>query len=341
MSDWADTSAEDLSAVQKVAVLLIALGEDTAAEIVGHLDEDEVEQIAQAISEMQAVPPGLMDQVLAEFEQLLRSGHGVDTGGTDVARSILEQAIGGERAGEMMAAIADKKNRSFYRLRHSDPQELTHVLQKEQPQTIAVVLAQLDPEQAAIVFDGLSADKQPDVAYRMAKLQEISPQALQELENSLAAELKEIVDSPTSHVGGAGAVADMLAHVGRATESSILGKIDVLDPKVAEGIRNRLVTFDSLTQLPQPQIQSILKDIDKQDLALAMKSAPDRTAEVIFGAMSKRAQAQLKEEIAFMGQVRQSEVDNAQLRIAQIIRQRESTGEVTFVRNGDSDTYIQ
>jgi flagellar motor switch protein FliG len=341
MSDWANTKAEDLSAVQKVAVLLIALGEDTAAEIVSHLDEDEVEQIAQAISEMQAVPPDLMDEVLAEFEQLLRSGHSVDKGGTDVAHSILEQALGGERAGEMMAQIADKKNQGFYRLRHSDPQELIHVLQKEQPQTIAVVLAQLDPDQAAIVFDGMPQEKLPDIAYRMAKLQEISPQALQELENHLAAELKEIVDSPTRHVGGTGAVADMLTHVGRATETSILGKIDVLDPEVAEGIRNRLVTFDSLTHLPQPQIQSILRDVDKQDLALAMKGAPDRTAEVIFGTMSKRAQAQLKEEIEFMGRVRQSEVDDAQLRIAQIIRQRESTGDVTIVRDSGHDDYIQ
>lgn len=339
MADWQNTSAADLTARQKVAVLLIALGEDTAGEIVRYLDEDETEEIAQAIAEMQAVPAKLVDEVLEEFETLLASGHGVDRGGADVARSILEQAVGDDRADAMMSQIAEKKSRGFYMLRRSDPQELAHVLQKEQPQTIAVVLAQLAPEQAAAVFNDLPEDKQADVAYRMASLQEISPQALEELERTLAAELKEIVSGPTRRVGGLGAVADMLTHVGRGTEGSILGKIDGIDPEVAEGIRNRMVTFDTLAEMTPQQVGAVLRDVDKGDLALALKAADEATARVVFASMSQRAGAQLKEDIEFLGRVRKSEVEEAQTRIAQVIRQLEAAGVVTVSR-GDADPYV-
>lgn len=217
---------------------------------------------------------------------------------------------------------------------------LIHVLQKEQPQTIAVVLAQLIPEQAATIFDGLPEEKQPDVAYRMAKQQQISPQALQELENGLAAELKEMVSGPTRNVGGVSAVADMLGHVGPETESTILDRIDVINPEVAEDIRNRMVTFDSLASLTQTQVQAVLRVVDKQDLSFAMKGASEPTAEVVYAAISRRASAKLREEIEFLGRIRRSEVDDAQLRIAQIIRQMESSGEVTMIRGGDADKYV-
>lgn len=341
MPDWKDTHAEDLTPQQKVAVLLIALGEDTAAEVVRHLSDDETERIAQSIAEMQAVPAHLVDEVLIEFEELLRSGKGAQTGGVDAARSILQHAVGDERADAVMSNIADRKNRGFYMLRHSEPEELAHVLVKERPQTIAVVLAQIDPDQAAQVFDRLPSDIQSDVAYRMANLQEISPQALAELESSLAAELKEIVSGPTTRVGGAQAVADMLGRTTRSTESSILGKLDTLDPEVAEGIRNRMVTFDSIADMTPQQIQTVLKETDNDDLVRALKTASDRTAHAVYGAMSQRAQAQIKEDLQFLGRIRESEVEESQLRIAQIIRQLESAGAVTLARAGDDDAYVK
>jgi flagellar motor switch protein FliG len=340
MADKDKISVTNLSPQQRVAVLLIALGEDTAAEIVRYLSDDETERIAQSIAEMQSVSAELIDEVLEDFEQLLRSGHGLDTGGEETARSILQLALGDERANETMSNIAAKKSRGFYMLRHSEPEELAHVLAKEQPQIIAVVLAQLEPVQAAAVFDRLPADKQADVAYRMANLQDISPQALDELERSLASELKEIVSGPTTLVGGAQAVADMLGRASRSTESTILDRLEVLDPEVAEGIRNRMVTFDSLTDMTTTQIQSVLKQTEGKDLPLAMKGASDQTASVVYGAMSKRAGAQLKEEVEFLGRTRQSEVDEAQVRIAQTIRQLETEGAVTLARAGDDDEYV-
>ena len=297
MADRKDKSVEDLTPQQKVAVLLIALGEDTAAEIVRYLSDDETERVAQSIAEMTAVPAQLVDEVLEEFEQLLRSGHGVDTGGKDAARSMLQSAIGDERADEVMSRIADKKNRGFYMLRNSEPEELAHVLAKERPQTIAVVLAQLNPDQGADVFGRLPDELQADVAYRMANLQDISPQALEELERSLAAELKDIVSGPTTRPGGPQAVADMLGRTTRSTESSILNRMDTLDPEVAEGIRNRMVTFDSLADLTPTEIQAVLRQTEAGDLPLALKKSSERTAAAIYESMSARAQARLKEDI--------------------------------------------
>ena len=341
MAEKNPQTLEDLTAQQKVAVLLIALGEDTAAEVVRYLSDDETERVAQSIAEMQTVSAELVDAVLEEFEELLRSGKGAQTGGTDAARSMLQHALGDERADTVMSNIADRKSRGFYMLRNAEPEELSQLLVKERPQTVAVVLAQLSPDLAAAAFDRLPDDMQSDVAFRMARLEEISPEALDELERSLAGELKEIVSGPTMRVGGVQAVADMLGRSAKSTESSILGRIDTVDPEIAEGIRNRMVTFDSLADLSSQQIQAVLKEAENDDLALALKAADDRTSQAIYGSMSKRAQSRLKEDIEFMGRVRESEVEEAQLRIAQTLRRLEESGAITLVRAGDSDEYVQ
>ncbi len=236
----------DFSPRQKIAVLMIALGEEATAEIMKHLSDNDVETIAQALSELDTVSTDQMDAVLEEFEELLRSGVGADEGGPAFARSVLEKAVGEEKANQMLRDVDERQSRSFTALENIAPYELATIVAKEHPQTIAVILSQLEPGIAAEVFNHLSVEQQTDVANRMARVEQISPQVLDELERTLSDELKTFVSERVTHVPGVDVLSEMLDNAGRTTESRILSDIDSQDPELAERIRNRMYTFDSL-----------------------------------------------------------------------------------------------
>ena len=177
---------EELSPLQKVAVLLIALGAETATEILKQMDEDEAEIIVEAIARMETVTSEQQDAVLNEFEQLLRGGRFISEGGVGFARDILQSAVGERKAEKILGRLGKKTSNGFYLLRHVDPRQLIPYITKEQPQTIALILSQLAAEQAAGVFNNLPDTLRSDVAYRMSQLGDVAPETLQELEESLA-----------------------------------------------------------------------------------------------------------------------------------------------------------
>ena len=335
--------AEDeggIPARQKVAILMIALGQDATAEVMKYLVDSEIEEIAQAITELEVVTTEQEDEVLAEFEQLLIAGKYVSQGGVDFARGALEKALGPRKAQQVLDRVASTTSSGFYMLRNVDPNQIIPFISKEHPQTIALILAQLDAGQAAGVLNGLPEPLQWDVANRIANLESISPQVLRELEESLAGELQMLLTGQVTEIGGPKAVAEILNHAGRSTERAVLERLDARNPELAEQVRNEMFVFDDITKLSDREIQMLLREVDSKDLATALRGSSEELTERILSNMSERVGQMIKEEMEFAGPLRLSDVESVQLRILQTVRQLEEVGQVTVIRGDTADLFV-
>jgi flagellar motor switch protein FliG len=333
-------SAEELSARARVAILMIALGQETTAEVMKYMNDYEIEEIAQSISELEVVTTEQEDQVLEEFEQLLLAGKYVSQGGIEFARGALERAIGPRRAGELLDRVNSTTTSGFYMLKNVDPNQIIPFICKEHPQTIALILSQLDSNQAAGVLNGLREEVQADVAFRIAGMDNISPQVLRELEASLAGELDNILSGQVTEIGGPKAVAEILNRTGRSTEKAVLERLDAQDPELAEGVRNKMFTFDDIANLTDREIQLILREVDSKDLAVALRGAGVEMQNRIFANVSDRVGQMMKEEMDFSGPVRMSDVEEVQIRVVQTVRQLEEAGQISIVRGDVHDQYV-
>ena len=331
---------EDISAGKKVAILMISLGQETTAEVMKYLSDMEIEGIAQNIAELDVVTTEQEDVVLEEFEQMLIAGQYVSQGGLDFARGALEKAMGPRKAAELLNRVTSTTSSGFYMLRNVDPNQLIPYIAKEHPQTISLILSQLESAQAAAVINGLGEELQADVAYRIATMESISPQVLNELENSLAEDLQSIMTGAVTEIGGPKAVAEILNSTGRSTEKAVLERLDAQDPELAEDVRNQMFVFDDIANLTDREIQLILREVDSKDLSTALKGASDEMKDRIFTNVSERVGTMMKEEMDFAGPVRMSDVEEVQLRIVQTVRQLEEAGQVTIVRGDSSDQFI-
>jgi len=336
----AEEEQEDMPAKQKVAILMIALGQDTTAEVMKYLTDQEVEGIAQAISELDVVTTEQEDEVFEEFEQLLLAGKYVSQGGIDFARGALEKALGPRKAQALLDRVNSTTSSGFYMLRNVDPDQIVPFISKEHPQTISLILSQLDSTQAAGVLTGLPEELQSDVAFRIAQMDNIQPQVLRELEESLANELQAILSGQITEIGGPKAVAEILNRTGRSTEKAVLERLDAQDPELAEEVRNQMFVFDDIANLTDREIQMILREVDTKDLAVALKGGSDELQERTFGNVSERVGTMIKEEIQFSGPVRMSDVEEVQLRVVQTVRQLEEAGQVTIVRGDSNDVFV-
>ncbi len=319
---------------------MIALGQETTAEVMKYLTDFEIEQIAQSIAELDVVTTEQEDEVLEEFEQLLIAGKYVSQGGMDFARGALEKALGPRKAQGLLDRVNSTTTSGFYMLRNVDPNQIIPFISKEHPQTIALILSQLEPSQSAGVVNGLAEELQADVSFRIAQMENISPQVLRELEETLATELQAILAGQVTEIGGPKAVAEILNRTGRSTEKSVLERLDAQDPELAEEVRNQMFVFDDIAKLTDREIQMILREVDSKDLAVALKGGNEEMQERILGNMSERVGTMLREEMEFSGPVRMSDVEDVQLRVVQTVRQLEEAGQVTIVRGETSDVFV-
>ena len=329
-----------IPARQKIAVLMISLGQETTAEVMKYLTDMEIEMIAQSISEMEVVTTEQEDEVLEEFEAMLLAGKYVSQGGMDFARGALEKALGPRKAQALLDRVSSTTTSGFYMLRNVDPNQIIPFISKEHPQTIALIMSQLDSAQAAGVLNGLPEEMQADVAYRIAQMDNISPQILRELEDVLAQELQAIMSGQITEIGGPKTVAEILNSTGRSTEKAVLERLDAQDPELAEEVRNQMFVFDDIANLTDREIQMILREVDTKDLAIALKGGSEELQDRIFGNVSERVGTMIKEEMQFSGPVRMSDVEEVQLRVVQTVRQLEEAGQVTIVRGGSTDEFI-
>ncbi|MFC1693886.1 flagellar motor switch protein FliG [Candidatus Latescibacterota bacterium] len=326
-------TSEELTGAEKAAVLLIAMGKEVSAQVMRGLPEKDIEYLTTAIAKMQNVDQIVEMDVLREFYAALQASEYISVGGIDFAKEVLESSLGTARAGEMMKKIQETLNPTgFSLLKDVDPIHLLEFIRNEHPQTIALILSQLNPGQAAQVLGQLPEDVQTDVAMRIATMEKISPEVINEIESVLDIHLREVISGNLSASGGINAVASILNVVDRATEKSILGNLEMENPELTSNIKNLMFVFEDLLVLDDKAIQLVLKEVDIKELAIGLKAASDELKDKIFKNVSDRVRDMIKEEMEYAGPTRLSVVEDAQQRIVEVIRRLEEEQQIVIVR---------
>ncbi len=330
---------EELTGRQKTAVLLISLGTDTAAKVLRHFGEEEIERISYDIAGIENVPAEVRDNVLEEFASIATAQQYVSQGGAEYARGILEEAVGSQRAVDIMSRLTSSlQTRPFELLRRMDPEQLLNFLGGEHPQTIALIISYLSPEQAADVLRALPEEVQVDVARRLALMDRTSPGILEEMEDLLERKFSSLMLQDYTKTGGVGSLVDVLNRVDRSTEKTILGRLEDYDEELADDVRKRMFTFDDIVILDDRAIQRVLREVDLQeDLPMALKASSDEVKEKILSNLSTRAAETVQEDIEFLGPVRLASVEEAQQRIVAVVRELDETGEIVIVRGREEN----
>ena len=335
----AEEDEQEIPTMQKVAVLFVALGQETAGEVMKFLTDYEIEEITQAVAALKNITVEMQDKVMEEFEQHLLAGEWVSQGGMDFARGALERAVGPRKAQEILDRVSSTQSSGFYMLKNVAPEQIAPFISHEHPQTVGLILSQLDPAQASGILSNLPERMQSDVAYRIATMENITPATLKEIEEALETSLRDILGG-NQDVGGPKVVADILNLTGSSVEKNVLDLMDAQDPEVAEAVRNLMFVFADISKLTDRELQILLREVDQKDLVIALKAAEEELKDKILGNMSERVRTFITEEMEFLGPMRLSEVEEVQLRIVQQVRQLEEQGQVTIVKGDADDSFV-
>ena len=312
------------------------MGKDYSAKIFKQLCEEEIEQLTLEIANVRRVDKATQQEIINEFHEAYIAQNYMMEGGIDYARDILNQAIGQQRAYELIGKLTSSlKVRPFDFARKLDATQLLNMIQNEQPQTIALVLSYLDARQSGSVLSALPQEIQSDVLAKIARMGKTSPEYIKEVERILERKLSSVGVSDYTRVGGIQTSVDILNSVDRGTEKYILESLSEMNKELVDEIKSRMFLFEDIVNLNRVSIQRVLKDVAQPDLIMALKGVKNHVADFIFENMSKRLQEMIKEEMSLTGPVRLRDVEEAQQRIVTIIRNLEEAGEVVILRGSE------
>jgi len=332
----------NLTGLQKAAILLVTLGVDRSSAVLQNLAEGELERVLLALSEAGTVPLDVRRAVLAETNDLVMAGDSIQTGGIEYTRQLLARAVGPRRGAEILERIAAHQQRSSFEIvRDADPSQVASILSDEHPQTIAVVLSYLEAKQAASILSNMSTELQVDVTLRLAQMDRISPQVIQQVERGLKRKLSGVLsEADFKATGGVSFLVKVLNQVDRGVQKTIFDALEQSNPKLAEEVRANMFTFDDLIKLDDRSVQRVMRDVNRQDLALALKGAPDKIRDMVFRNMSERARDSLREELEILGPQLARNVYAAQRKIVDIVRSLEASEEIVVAGSGGAGSEI-
>jgi flagellar motor switch protein FliG len=329
----------NIPGLRKAAILLVAVGEELAKEILRALPEADVQRLTEELADLRGVTSDISGEILEEFWQLLETQNVMLHGGLDYASRLLMETFGKERADDLLMLVRRSQEAAqgnLAKLQRTDPQQLGKLLDSEHPQTIALVLAHLDPRRASLVLDNLSEDHKVVSIQRLAEMRQFSPEMAQKVAHILHRRLENVGDTARKSYSGFKAVADLLNRVNAEQSKKILETIEEGQPELALSIRNLMFTFDDLVTVPPATIREIVSGVDKRQLALALRGTNEEMRAQIFKAMSSRAVEMLKEDMEVLGPVRSREVAQAQQEILNLARRLEAEGKVILkLETGD------
>ncbi|HZN32413.1 MAG TPA: flagellar motor switch protein FliG [Pirellulaceae bacterium] len=326
--------------IRKAAILLMSLPEEQAAQLMSKLTPKQVEQVSIEIAKLGRLGADEQEQVIHEFADSNPAALGIDGGGIDLAKSLVERALG-NKAGQTLDVVRQSiEALPFGFLKKVDPQNLMTFILDEHPQTIALVLSHLPPAYGAEIIKGLPAERQLAVIRRIAHMGQTNPEVIQEVERGLETRMSSLMNQSFEKAGGVNSVAEILNVSDRAVERVLLESLSQEDPELVEEIRRLMFVFDDLCKLSDRDIQTVLKNVETAQWAMGLKGASAELKEKILGNMSQRASALLVEEMEYLGAVKLSEVEAVQQQIVDIVRRLEDAGEITVHAADQSEQMI-
>ena len=330
-----------VTGLRKTAILLLNLEKEVAARVMAKLSREEIERVSIEIARLKDVTKEERDSIMEEFYHLNVASRYVAQGGMTYARELLEQSVGKAESEEIFSMLKDSIQQApFSFLRKAESENILTFIQEEHPQTIALIISYLPSKKASEILGGLPAKKQIDVVKRVANMEHTSPEVIANVEKSLEIRLSSIVGQEFQEVGGIERLAEVLNFADRATEKNILGNLEQEDPNLVDQIRRLMFVFEDIILVNDKGIQGMLKEVDNNTLALALKTASDELKKKIFDNMSERAATLINEEMEFMGPVRISDVEAAQRTVVDTIRRLEESGEAIIQGRGGEDQIV-
>lgn len=330
-----------ISGVKKAAILLVSLDTGLASSLLANIDTDTIEKISMEIAKLDEVPRETREKTLLEFYNTVLASKYMEQGGVEYARVLLEKALPGDLASQILNDLNTSIQQApFHFLQRADPENLFSFIESEHPQTIALILAHLDPSMGASILGKLSPKNQIEVVKRIAKMEQTTPEAIKEVEKSLEIRLSSIVNQDLESSGGIESVASILNLADRTTEKGILENLEEEDPELVEEIRRLMFVFEDIQLVDDKGMQAVVKEVEQDDLALAMKNASEELKAKIFKAMSERAGDTIREAMEFMGPVKVADVEAAQQKIVDTVRRLEESGNLIISGKGGGDEII-
>lgn len=335
------TGPDELTGRQKVAILLMAVGEEASASITKKMAPEDVEAISFEIAKMDQIDPEVVERVLEEWQHTEQAAFSLASGGVDYARRILEKAFGPSKAAQVLKRIEAQLSDhiSLTHLRNADTQQLNALIRNEYPQTIALILAFLDPSQTAAILRETDPVMGSDILLRIAQMEKVLPDVLKIIEESVGTDGDLSIAGDGSAAGGPEAVAEVLNLLSAGIEKELLDGVAETDVELSEQIKNLMFVFEDIVNLDDRGITRLLRDVDTKELSMALKVASDELRDRILGSMSSRARDALMEEMEFLGPVRVSDVETAQASIVKMARALEEAGEIVI--GGGDDMVIE
>lgn len=325
--------SELLAGPRKAAILMLCIGEQSAAQLLKQLTTEEVQEVSREITLLGEVSPEQAEAVVQEFYETTLAREYVVKGGIEYARKMLVSAFGPEAARKLIdqvAAAIGSELVSFDALQKADPQQLARFVQSEHPQTIATIVSHLNPSQAAALLLALPPDIRSDVALRMAHLDQISPDVIAKIAAVIGQKLNSLGELSRESYGGVRAVAELLNRLDSGSSKEILDNIEQRDPNLAEAVRHLMFVFEDMLLIDLNGMKEVLSKVDRKVLTLALKGTSEQLQNHFIQCMSQRGAEMLREDMDAMGPVRIRDVEGAQQQIIAVVRQLESQGVISL-----------
>lgn len=329
---------KELTNAQKAAAIIVSLGADKASLIYKYMEPDEIERVTVEVAKLGFLDSDLTEQVLGDYYQMCMTSKAVTEGGLEYARTVLEKAFGQQTAVTLLDKVTKSlKNREFSFINKAGEKDLFSVLQYERPQTIALVLSYVEPDKAAAVIEQLEGRRQIKVVESIAQMDSASPAAIKIIETEMSQRFANIFSTSNIKLGGIDFVADIMNNIDRSSEKTIFDGLSFYDANLADEIRKRMFVFEDIVTMDDRSVQRFVRDCDPKDLVLALKAANDEVADKLFSNMSSHMAESLRDDLEVTTNVRMKDVEDAQQRIVNIIRELEERNEIVILKGGKDD----
>ncbi len=332
--------ARELTNTEKAALTLLGLGKDLASAVLQHLTEQEVKRISRAFMAVSEVDRETQFTVTREFRNMIKSGDTLLIDGREFARDVISTAFG-EAAGEgLLDYISGTRKEPISTIMQEVPDKILNgFIQAEHPQTVSFLLTKMNPDQAALVLQRLTEETQTDILIRIANLNNVKAEVVDEVREVLRTQLRGSGLNEEEEIGGAKSAADILNFIERNNEERILTEIEEMYPELAEQIRNLMFTFEDVKKIDDKGIQTVLKEVPRDQLVMSLKTASQELKDLLFRNVSQRAAAMIQDDLSVMGPVKKKDVEKSQQGIIDIIRRLEAEGKLQ-IGGGAEDAFV-